>query len=73
MWLCSAVPVYLAAAALLPESTWLVPTLVVWWFKPLYEPPLLYWASRAVFGEELGRQQMRRSWWQVVRPGCFRT
>lgn len=69
LWLCAALPVYLAAFALLPESTWVVPTLVVWWFKPLYEPPLLYWASRAMFGEELGWRDMRRSWWRVARPG----
>jgi len=69
LWLCTALPVYLAALALLPSSTWLVPTLVVWWCKPLYEPPLLYWASRAVFGETIGWREMRRRWWHTVRPG----
>lgn len=71
LWLCSAVPVYLAALALLPASTWLVPTLVVWWLKPLYEPPLLYWASRATFGEALTWREMRQSWWQTVQPGLI--
>lgn len=71
LWLCSALPVYLASLALLPASTWLVPTLVVWWLKPLYEPPLLYWGSRATFGEELTWREMRRSWWPTVRPGLL--
>lgn len=71
LWLCGALPVYLAALVLLPASTWLVPTLVVWWFKPLYEPPLLYWGSRATFGEALSWREMRQSWWQTVRPGLF--
>lgn len=69
LWMCSAVPVYLAALALLPESDWLLPTMIVWWCKPLYEPPLLYWASRAMFGEPPGWSDMRRRWWRSVRPG----
>lgn len=71
MWLAVALPVYFVAFALLPESTWLLPSLVAWWFKPLYEPPLLYWASRAMFGEELAWRTMRRSWWRTVRPGLI--
>lgn len=69
LWLCAAFVVYLAALVLLPASTWVVPTLVVWWFKPLYEPSLLYWTSRAMFGEELAWRDMGRSWWRVTRPG----
>jgi hypothetical protein len=48
LWLFSAQPA-LAAVAL-------------WWFKPLYEPPLLFWLSRALFGEPLALRQVLRQW-----------
>lgn len=28
--------------------------LALWWFKPLYEAPLVVWTSRALFGQTLG-------------------
>lgn len=49
LWLLSAMPVGVAAALWLPEhpDLWI---LLVWWLKPLYEAPLLFWLSRALFG-----------------------
>ncbi|WP_241086133.1 hypothetical protein [Candidatus Vondammii sp. HM_W22] len=40
-------PLYLLAVLLFSDDLWLV-ILLVWWFKPLYEPLLLFWLSLAV-------------------------
>lgn len=42
--------------------------MLVWWFKPLYEQPLLFYLSRVLFGERLSIRQVFRQYWQVVRP-----
>ncbi|MEW8458808.1 MAG: hypothetical protein AB2653_00720, partial [Candidatus Thiodiazotropha endolucinida] len=44
LWLCSALPM-MVVLALLPLPLWSA-GLILWWFKPLYEPTLLYWLSR---------------------------
>ena len=67
LWLSVALPVYLLAALLLPERPWLV-ILLVWWLKPLYEPPLLFWLSRALFGETLKIRAVLFQWFRIVRP-----
>ena len=56
LWITGALPALLlsvGAGLLLPgiSSVWCL--LSFWLFKPLYEPALLLWASRIVFGERL--------------------
>lgn len=67
LWLMSALPLTLLAVVLLHENLLLL-TLLIWWCKPLYEPALVFWLSRAVFGERLPLREIRRHWWQLVRP-----
>lgn len=67
LWLASAAPLGVMLFLLLHEQLWLL-ILLVWWFKPLYEPPLMFWMSRAVFGEQLTVKAVLRQWWTVVRP-----
>jgi hypothetical protein len=45
--------------------------LFFWWLKPLYEPFLLYWLSRAVFGEMLLFPAVIKNWRQIILPGLF--
>lgn len=66
LWMMSAVPVMLLLAVL-PIPYWLV-VLLFWWFKPLYEPPLLYWLSRRLFGERLSWRELREAWPRAVLP-----
>ncbi|MBL3528407.1 MAG: hypothetical protein JMN27_12630 [gamma proteobacterium endosymbiont of Lamellibrachia anaximandri] len=70
LWLASALPFYLVVALLLASEPMLI-ALLAWWFKPLYEPPLLFWLSRRVFGERLGFSEMRQHWWRIIRPQLF--
>jgi hypothetical protein len=70
LWLSVAVPLMVLLALLFPEPAWL-PAVLVWWLKPLYEPPLVFWMSRAMFGERPGRRDLLRRWWRIIRPQLF--
>jgi hypothetical protein len=69
LWLCSALPVMLLLV-LLPLPLWLA-GLVLWWLKPAYEPPLLYWLSRRVFSETISVNRVFSAWKSVVLPQLF--
>ncbi len=69
LWLGSALPVMLVLT-LLPLPLWLS-GLLLWWLKPVYEPPLLYWLSRRVFSEELSLKAVFKSWRRIVLPQLF--
>ena len=62
LWCLTALPVGVLGAFWLAgsPSLWL---LLVWWLKPLYEAPLLFWLSRRLFGEVL----TPRGLWRVRR------
>ena len=50
LWILAALPI--ALLALLPaggQADWWA--MLFWWFKPLYEAPMVWWVSRALFGE----------------------
>jgi len=71
LWWLSALPLA-ALALLLPggQADWWA--LLVWWFKPLYEAPLVWWISRALFGErpplrDAGRL-LRAAWTRRLLP-----
>lgn len=59
LWWLTALPVGTVAATLLPErpDLWI---LFVWWLKPLYEASVLFWLSRALFGELLSPRGLWR-------------
>ena len=48
LWLAMALPALLLLVLLIDSFHYAL--LVFWWLKPLYERPLLYFLSRAVFG-----------------------
>lgn len=62
LWWLSAMPVGVAAAAWMPQrpDLWI---LLLWWFKPLYEAPLLFWLSRRLFDEPMSPRRL----WQERR------
>lgn len=49
-WLIVSLPL-LIIALLIPADTWWISALLIWWFKPVYERPLLHILSRAVFND----------------------
>jgi hypothetical protein len=50
VWLLASLP-FFALALCIPEQYFWLSLLLLWWFKPLYERPLLHILSRAVFNE----------------------
>ncbi|MCU7844402.1 MAG: DUF4129 domain-containing protein [Candidatus Thiodiazotropha sp. (ex Monitilora ramsayi)] len=66
LWLVSAAPMMLVLT-LAPLPLWAA-GLLLWWFKPMYEPPLLYWLSRRLFDERPDWREMRGRWRGVVLP-----
>lgn len=60
LWLCTALPVFLILQSLPGINDW-VGLLIWWWCKPLYEAPLHYWCSRALFGERVSHRQALRA------------
>lgn len=70
LWLLTAVPFSLLIVLLSADNLILL-SLLLWWLKPLYEPPLVYWLSRAVFGERPSIKSVRKQWWRIVRPQLF--
>jgi hypothetical protein len=65
LWWLSALPIGAAAALWLPArpDLWI---LLVWWFKPLYEAPLLFWLSRALFGTPVSPRGLWRERREVL-------
>ena len=67
LWWLTALPVTLLALLLLHRSPLLV-GLALWWCKPLYEPMLLFWLSRRLFGETLSWRELAGQWRTVLLP-----
>jgi len=69
LWFCVSLPWFLLCALLLAnrEAMYFAP-LLVWWAKPTFERPLLYFASRAVFGEQPSLRDVLRNLGNIVRP-----
>lgn len=70
LWWVTALPVTLLAVVLLHESP-LAVGVVVWWCKPLYEPLLLFWLGRRLFGEEPTLRAALGQWRTVLLPRLF--
>ncbi len=66
LWWLSALPVAMVVILLLQEYPSFIGT-AVWWFKPAFEPLLVFWLSRALFGDHLSIRETARQWWQVSR------
>ena len=69
LWMVSALPMMLLLT-LLPLPLWLAGVLL-WWFKPLYEPPLLFWLGRRLFGERPSWRELRQAWPGATLPQLF--
>lgn len=70
LWWLSALPVALIALLIsaFQPAWWLF---ILWWCKPLYEAPLLVWASRALFGERLAPFAQCGSLWRRGLHGAL--
>lgn len=69
LWLCVSLPLFVLLTPLLAtrETAYLAP-LLLWWLKPALERPLLYFASRAVFGEQPSLKDVLKNLGNIMRP-----
>lgn len=70
LWLGTAVPLILLLWVTLKGYPVLL-MLVVWWLKPVYETPILYWLSRAIFNERPGIRQVLKKSYTIIKPQLF--
>ncbi len=70
LWLSLALPLYLLLVLFLPlEPFWVI--FIIWWCKPMYEPLMLFWLSRALFGDRLSKRAVWSQWVRIVLPQLF--
>lgn len=65
LWIAAALPflgVFLLLSLFLPGSVAKWSLLLFWFFKPLYEPLLILWISRALFGK---RYSLKETWTEL--------
>ena len=70
LWILTALPVFITAQLFFYKYPYLV-GLLVWWLKPIYELPLLYFLSRALFGEYIHTKTIRENYFQIIKPMFF--
>ncbi|MCK5349026.1 MAG: hypothetical protein KAJ25_06530, partial [Desulfobacula sp.] len=51
MWIAVAFPLYISAHLILFKHL-VIASVLIWWLKPVYEKPLVFWLSRAFFNEK---------------------
>lgn len=69
LWMIGALPALLLLT-LSPIPLWLA-GLSLWWLKPYYEPILLFWLGRRLFGERPSWRELRQHWRRAVLPQLF--
>jgi len=66
LYLTLAIPVLLLTR--LVTEYYLLPPIILWWFKPLFERPLLYFMSRELFNEPVGYWKTLARWKEWLWP-----
>jgi len=59
LWLGFSLPIFLLCALIQYQLGWALILFVWWWFKPLYELPVIFYLSKALFSEPLS---LRAAW-----------
>lgn len=70
VWLLASAP-FLALALMVPEHYFWVAFVLLWWFKPLYERPLLHILSRAVFNNLPTTRSTLKEFTKLARQHLF--
>ncbi|MEO8385279.1 MAG: hypothetical protein ABI583_08555 [Betaproteobacteria bacterium] len=70
VWLVYVLPFMLLMISVHSVAVWL-PSVLIWWFKPLYDRVVLFVLSRAVFGERVSVADVALNWRVWLSPGLF--
>ncbi len=71
LWLVTGLPTGLIGCLIALKYPRLA-VVLIWWLKPIHEPLLLYWLSRAVFGETLPVRPVAGKWRWILGPHLLR-
>lgn len=66
LWMLTALPVFVIIHLFFynyPDFA----LLLIWWLKPVYELPLLYFLSRVLFGEYLRISDIRKNYFSIIK------
>lgn len=70
LYLLVAVPVY-CLTLLLDDKYTFLPYVILWWFKPVFERPILYMVSRELFSEPMSIRRIFRETGSWLKPSFF--
>ncbi|MCD4741802.1 MAG: hypothetical protein K8R67_04875 [Desulfobacteraceae bacterium] len=70
MWIAIALPFSLLAHLILFKHL-IIAGILIWWLKPVYEKPLVFWLSRALFNERSGYKDIVRQYFKIIKPRLF--
>lgn len=66
LWMMTALPVFVMSQLFFynyPDFA----IVLIWWLKPVYELPLLYFLSRVLFGEYLRITTIRKNYFRIIK------
>ena len=67
LWMATALPLFVITHIAFAETLDYA-TLILWWGKPIYEPALLFWLSRALFDDAPRRRDVLRQLPSILKP-----
>ncbi|MCK5311452.1 MAG: hypothetical protein KAJ62_05055, partial [Desulfobacteraceae bacterium] len=67
MWLAVAVPLYVSAHLIFFKH-FVIASVLIWWLKPVYEKPLVFWLSRAFFNEQTSYKEIAKQYFKIIKP-----
>lgn len=73
LWLAWVVPagILLLICSFIFKDTPIIAGLIVWWFKPVLERPLLFIVSQRIFAENITYAKIVRSYWAVNKTDWY--
>ncbi len=67
LWLSVALPVVIIVKLFFSNYP-VLSIFILWWLKPIYETPILYWLSRAIFNEKPEIKSILKNIFSIIRP-----
>ncbi|MCP3898868.1 MAG: hypothetical protein GY707_03930, partial [Desulfobacteraceae bacterium] len=70
IWIAAVSPVFLLTHLIFFKHLTIMGW-VIWWLKPVYERPLVFWLSRALFNEKPSYQDIKKLYFKIIKPRLF--
>lgn len=71
VWLLTTLPLFVLLSLITSTWAWWLSIALIWWFKPLFERPLLYILGHAVFNHLPATRETMRALPGLLRPQFF--